>query len=171
MYNSLTYITSLLNDLGLSPSLPTKDNYNSEYEGFCFQAKGLSFRSRRAKKTPKKCGYFVAFWEKDNNNKNTPYSFETFPDKLVISIIDGALSGQFIIPKKVLREKKILKDEEITGKMALRFYPSWETSLNKTAQATQKWQCDYFIDTTDNFQNETLEQLYFSSFDTNNKKP
>ncbi|WP_019336190.1 MepB family protein, partial [Lactococcus garvieae] len=76
-----------------------------------------------------------------------------------------------IIPKKVLREKKILKDEEITGKMALRFYPSWETSLNKTAQATQKWQCDYFIDTTDNFQNETLEQLYFSSSYTNNKKP
>ena len=70
MYNSLTYITTLLNDLGLSPSIPTKDTYNSEYEGFCFQADGLSFRSRRAKKTPKKQGYFVAFWEKDTNNKN-----------------------------------------------------------------------------------------------------
>ena len=56
MYNSLTYITTLLNDLGLSPSIPTKDTYNSEYEGFCFQADGLSFRSRRAKKTPKKQG-------------------------------------------------------------------------------------------------------------------
>lgn len=52
MYNSLTYITSLLNDLGLSPSLPTKDTYNSEYEGFCFQAKGLSFEVA-ALKTPK----------------------------------------------------------------------------------------------------------------------
>ena len=50
MYNSLTYITTLLNDLGLPPSIPTKDTYNSEYESFCFQADGLSFRSRRAKK-------------------------------------------------------------------------------------------------------------------------
>ena len=171
MYNSLTYITSLLNDLGLSPSLPTKDTYNSEYEGFCFQADGLSFRSRRAKKTPKKQGYFVAFWEKDTNNKNIPFSFEAFPDKLVISVIDGPLSGQFIIPKSVLREKKILKHKGITGKMALRFYPSWENSLNKTAQAAQKWQCDYFIDTTNIIQKEKLAQLYFSSTSINNKKP
>jgi hypothetical protein len=28
--------------------------------------------------------------------------------------------------------------------MAMRFYPSWCTNLNKTAQATQKWQLDYF---------------------------
>lgn len=171
MYKSLFYITSLLNDLGLSPSSPTKDTYNSEYEGFCFQVKGLSFRSRRAKKTPKKQGYFVAFWEKDANNKNTPYNFETFPDRLVISILDGDLSGQFVIPKNILREKQILKHNGAKGKMALRFYPSWETSLNKTAQAAQKWQCDYFIDTTDILQKEKLTQLYFSSSSINNKKP
>ena len=171
MYNSLTYITTLLNDLGLSPSIPTKDTYNSEYEGFCFQADGLSFRSRLSKKTPKKQGYFVAFWEKDANNKNTPYNFETFPDRLVISILDGDLSGQFVIPKNVLREKQILKHNGAKEKMALRFYPSWEKSLNKTAQAAPKWQCDYFINTTNILQKEKLYQLYFPSSSINNKKP
>jgi len=28
--------------------------------------------------------------------------------------------------------------------MAMRFYPPWCTKLNKTAQATQKWQLGYF---------------------------
>ena len=72
MCKSLIYITSLLNDLGLSPSIPTKDAYNSEYEGFCFQADGLSFRSRLAKKTPKKKGVFCSILGKGRQQQKYP---------------------------------------------------------------------------------------------------
>ena len=52
----------------------TFDNYqeehqNSEYESFSFSINQYSFRNRLAKKTPTKKGYFVVFWEKDNNTK------------------------------------------------------------------------------------------------------
>ena len=30
--------------------------------------------------------------------------------------------------------------------MAIRVYHLWEQSLNKTAEKTQQWQLDYFID-------------------------
>ncbi|MCB6583549.1 MULTISPECIES: MepB family protein [Streptococcus] len=47
-------------------------------------------------------------------------------------------------PKRLAISKKILSTKSCKGKMAMRFYPPWCTKLNKTAQATQKWQLDYF---------------------------
>ncbi|KJQ58646.1 MepB protein [Streptococcus gordonii] len=101
-------------------------------------------RYRLAKKTPKKEGYFTVFWKKDQDNKNIPYTDEDLGDELVIVIIDDHHCGLFIIPKVVAISKKILSTKNCKGKMAMRFYPSWCTHLNKTAQATQKWQLDYF---------------------------
>ncbi|WP_143595270.1 MepB family protein, partial [Terribacillus saccharophilus] len=134
-----------------------------EYEGMLFQIENHSYRSRLAKATPKKRGYFVVFWEKDENNKNQPYSFSESPDKVIISIIDHNLKGQFIFPKSTLLKKGILSSETTKGKMATRVYPSWENELNKTAAQTQKWQHDYFIELSDNPNNrDRLEDLYFN---------
>jgi Uncharacterized protein conserved in bacteria len=58
--------------------------------------------------TPKKKGYFVVFWEKDNKNQNQPYEFAASPDKLIISVMDGHLQGQFIFPKSILFKKVYL---------------------------------------------------------------
>lgn len=63
---------------------------------------------------------------------------------MVIVVIDDRHCGIFIIPKEEAISKKILSTKDCKGKMAMRFYPSWCTNLNKTAQATQKWQLDYF---------------------------
>ena len=97
-----------------------------------------------AKKTPKKEGYFTLFWKKDQDNKNIPYTDRDLGDELVIVVIDDRHCGIFIIPKELAISKKILSTKDCKGKMAMRFYPSWCTNLNKTAQATQKWQLDYF---------------------------
>ncbi|TRW95625.1 MepB family protein [Flavobacterium gawalongense] len=32
------------------------------------------------------------------------------------------------------------------GKRAIRVYPPWDTTTNKQAQKTQKWQLDYFLE-------------------------
>ena len=101
-------------------------------------------RCRLAKKTPKKEGYFTVFWKKDQDNKNIPYTDRDLGDELVIVVIDDCHCGLFIIPKEVAISKKILSTKDCKGKMAMRFYPSWCTNLNKTARATQKWQLDYF---------------------------
>lgn len=120
------------------------ENQNKEYEGIHFFIGNQTYRSRLAKLTPKKKGYFVAFWEKDENNKNTAYHYESAPDFLIINIIDKELKGQFIFPKEVLLKKGVLSYRNKKGKMAMRVYPTWIDNLNETAYNTQKWQDEYF---------------------------
>ena len=92
----------------------------------------------------KKKATLQSFGKKDQDNKNIPYTDKDLGDELVIVVIDDRHCGIFIIPKEVAISKKILSTKDCKGKMAMRFYPSWCTNLNKTAQATQKWQLDYF---------------------------
>lgn len=129
----------------------TFENYqeepqNSEYESYSFCVNQYSFRNRLARKTPTKKGYFVVFWEKDNNNKNKAFDYEESPDFLIVNVLDNEHKGLFLFPKSELLKQNILRTSQVKGKMAIRVYPSWEQSLNKTAEKTQKWQLDYFID-------------------------
>lgn len=119
---------------------------NQDYEGYTFFIGDTTYRSRLAKVTPKKQGYFVAFWEKDETNQNQAFTFENSPEYLIIIIIDETKKGFFLFPKEILYKQKILKTEIQKGKMAIRVYPSWETNLNPTATKTQKWQQIYFTD-------------------------
>lgn len=106
---SINLITDLLVYFdNLTIQKMTLEPQNAAYEGACFQLKGQRYRSRLAKLTPKKAGYFVVFWEKDNKNQNQPYEFAASPDKLIISVIDGHLQGQFIFPKSILFKKVYL---------------------------------------------------------------
>lgn len=56
--------------------------------------------------TPKK-KVILSFLEKDTN-QNQPYEFAASPDKLIISVMDGHLQGQFIFPKSILFKKVYL---------------------------------------------------------------
>ncbi len=103
-------------------------------------------RSRLAKKTPKKEGYFVAFWEKNQQNQNEAFDATEAPEMLAIVIADQEKQGLFLLPKECLIQQKILKTHQQKGKMAARFYPSWCQNLNQTAKKTQKWQLTYFTD-------------------------
>ncbi|QDW99632.1 MepB family protein [Staphylococcus hyicus] len=138
------------------------EQWNKEYEAFNFEFNGMGFKSRLAKKTPKKAGYFVAFWCKNESGKNRPFNFNESKDKLIINIVDGPKKGQFIFPKELLVEKGIIRSEKHKGKMAIRVYPSWETGLNKTAISTQRWQIPYFLDFTKSFDEKKIKKLYLS---------
>ncbi len=120
-------------------------NLKIQLIGF-FQLGSKSVRFRVAKITPNKIGQFVAFWEKDENNKNQAFSYTDAPDLLVINTFtDNNDFGQFIFPKEILRKQNILKTETSKGKMAIRVYPDWETPTSKQAIATQTWQLPYFV--------------------------
>lgn len=131
----------------LTPIEPENISYekqNEEYEGMIFTINNQSFRSRLAKKTPTKKGYFVVFWEKDENNINQPFLFEESPQETLVFVSDNEKRGVFKFPKEILLKKGILKDDKSKGKMGIRVYPEWESDLNQTATKTQQWQLDYF---------------------------
>ncbi len=159
---SESLIRDIMNEVGSVENFDLKrEVQNSEYEGLLIIINKHVYRSRLAKLTPKKKGYFVAFWEKDTKGINQAYSYENSPEKLIVSVIDNERRGQFIFPKKVLHKYGILKSSKQKGKMAIRVYPSWVTELNTNAARTQTWQVEYFIDLSNNFELEKLKTLYF----------
>lgn len=133
---------------------------NAAYEGAVFHYNTSFFRLRRAKRTPKKAGYFVAFWEKDEMSRNQAYHVADSPTKLIVVISDGDFQGQFVFPREVLHNQGVLRDDRQTGKMALRVYPRWEGNLNKTATRTQAWQLPYFVDLAETGAIEKIKALY-----------
>ncbi|MGX7025781.1 MepB family protein [Vagococcus hydrophili] len=158
---SIEQIKEILNliDLPDITNLAT-EKQNEDYEGAVFSINQTTYRSRLTKLTPKKNGYFVAFWEKDSNNTNQAFSYAESPDFLILSIIDENKKGQFVFPKEVLHKQKILRSESQKGKMAIRVYPSWETDLNPTATKTQKWQLPHFVDLSEDIDVVKLTKLY-----------
>lgn len=136
---------------------------NADYGAGIFQLNSKSVRFRVAKITPNKNGQFVSFWEKDENNKNQPYTYDHATDLLVINTFANSNRfGQFVFPKDVLEQQDILKTATTKGKMAIRVYPSWDEPTSKQAINTQKWQLDYFVelDADNNFFQQALIKLY-----------
>jgi hypothetical protein len=162
MFQSIKVIDELLANFGEDKLHNIHyETQNTEYEGATFQIRHLGYRSRLAKLTPNKKGYFVVFWEKNANNQNQPFTYEESPEKVIITIMDHHLKGQFIFPKSILYKKGVLRDEYNKGKMAIRVYPDWEADLNKNAYKTQQWQAAYFVDLTKDINKNKIENLYF----------
>ncbi|RCW77463.1 MepB family protein [Saliterribacillus persicus] len=158
--NTLAYVNEIFykpNHLNLNEI--REEPQNSAYGAGIFQLGSKSVRFRVAKITPNKIGQFVAFWEKDENNKNQAFSYKDAPDLLVINTFtDNEDFGQFIFPKEILRKQNILKTETSKGKMAIRVYPDWETPTSKQAIATQTWQLPYFVN-MNNINHLTTQKL------------
>jgi hypothetical protein len=53
---------------------------------------------------------------------------------LIVNVFDNEHKGLFVFPKSELLKQKILRTSQVKGKMAIRVYPLWEQSLNKTAE-------------------------------------
>lgn len=135
----------LSQDLGML-EIVTYEDLNKEYEGLiltCLHT-NLTIRSRLAKLTSKKKGYFVSFWEKDMNNTNQPFHAGESPEYLAIVISDENRRGYFMIPKDVAVDKHIYTLNHIKGKMGMRFYPSWCDGLNATAKKKTRMAAEIF---------------------------
>ncbi|MBM7542794.1 MepB family protein [Amphibacillus cookii] len=150
-YTALNYVNKMIyepNDLTVKSAQEEKQN--AKYGAGIFRLSSRTVRFRVANITPTKAGQFVAFWEKDENNKNQPFTYEEAPDLLVITTFkDDSEFGQFIFPKEILFKQDILRFNSKKGKMAIRVYPSWDKPPSKQAMKTQKWQLPYFVDMSD----------------------
>ena len=164
-YRALTYISEMMyepNNLILNSVHEEKQN--AKYGAGTFQISSRTVRFRVANITPSKVGQFVAFWEKDENNKNQPYSYEEAPDLFVITTFKSEHEfGQFIFPKEVMFKQNILRSSSTKGKMAIRVYPSWDSPTSKQAMKTQQWQLPYFVDmrTLNTLTEDKIMELYF----------
>jgi hypothetical protein len=68
----------------------------------------------------------------------------------IISTKEDDKLGFFVFSKEVLLESGIISQESKGGKRGIRVYPTWCKTENKQAQKTQLWQCDYFLELTEN---------------------
>ncbi|MBM7601013.1 hypothetical protein JOC34_003434 [Virgibacillus halotolerans] len=150
-YAALNYVNKMIyepNDLTVKSVKEEKQN--SKYGAGIFRLSSRTVRFRVANITPTKVGRFVAFWEKDENNKNQAFTYEEAPDLLVITTFkNDSEFGQFIFPKEILFKQNILSSTSTKGKMAIRVYSSWDKPTSKQAMKTQKWQLPYFVDMSD----------------------
>jgi|SRR5690625_2736468 len=150
-YTALNYVKKMIYDPNdLTVKSVQEEKQNSKYGAGTFRLPSGTVRFRVANITPTKIGQFVAFWEKDENNKNQPFTYEEAPNLLVITTFRGDSEfGQFIFPKEILFKQNILRSSSTKGKMAIRVYPSWDSPSSKQAMKTQKWQLPYFVDMSD----------------------
>lgn len=115
------------------------------YSGCSFEMNGNLIHFRVANITPKKSGAFVSFWKRNNAANSIPYDNNDLFDLLVVSIRNGTQWGQFVFPKQILYQKGCLSDHGAGGKRGMRIYAPWDITDNRQAQATQAWQCAYFV--------------------------
>ena len=144
MKSSVRLLNHIIKIMNLQQSLIIRDEqWNQSYEAYNFNINGYVFKSRLAKKTTKKKGYFLSLWEKDKTKKNRAFDYESFPGKLIV-------------------HKGILRNHASKGKMAFRVYPTWEKDLNRVAHKTQEWQKQYFIDMSQTIDVPSIKRAYFN---------
>jgi len=142
----ITILEEVYSPCGLKVSNLMLDKESKEYEASSFQLNALRVISRKAKITPKKIGQFVTLWKRNTNGETTPYVESDKVDLFVINVQGGAGKGQFIFPKSILMQKGIVSNYIKEGKRGFRVYPPWSLPTNKTAQSTQIWQLEYFLE-------------------------
>ncbi len=122
-----------------------KEVESAEYEAFTFKINSLYVIYREAKITPTKIGQFVTLWKRKVGQPIEPFHVSDKIDFIIISTRNSNQFGQFIFPKSILIERGIISTENKEGKRAFRVYPPWDLAENKQAQASQKWQLNYFL--------------------------
>lgn len=144
--NLTTLVQGVYDHCGLKVSNHIWDRESKEYEASTFQLNALHVISRKAKITPKKTGLFVTLWKRNTTGETAPYHESDKIDLFIINVVQGPHMGQFVFPRDVLMEKGIVSSAKKSGRRGFRVYPSWSLATNRTAQNTQKWQTEYFLE-------------------------
>jgi len=159
--DELTYIRETVYDnCSLEITNLKIEEEGKEYRACKFELNGLNIISRKAKITPKKVGQFVTFWKRNEDGITEPYDEKDQIDFYVINVQKKNRFGQFVLPKSVLIDKKIISTEKKDGKRGFRVYPSWDITTNKQAEKTQKWQIKYFVEFDDKLDLKFVLDLY-----------
>ena len=138
----------------------TIESEGKEYKACQFKLNGLNIICRNAKITPKKIGQFVTFWRRNENGVTEPFRDVDELNFYVVNVMNEDRIGQFVFPKSVLIENKIISTIQKDGKRGFRVYPSWDIPISKQAMKTQKWQTKYFIEFDDKVDLNVVKHLY-----------
>lgn len=141
----ISTIEDVFKPCGLKVSELVVDKESTAYHACSFQLNQLHVIFRHAKVTPKKTGQFVTLWKRSADGPIEPLNFTDSFDLVVIAVQSGNNNGQFVFPKQVLIEKRIIAHLKKEGKRGFRIYPPWDHTTNLQAQKTQKWQLDFFL--------------------------
>jgi len=136
------------------------EKQSAEYDAYTFRLNGLNVLFRSAKITPKKTGQFVTLWKRLGNGPIMPFDAADPIDLVVVSVKTANHYGQFIFPKDILLKRSIFTTACKDGKRAIRVYPLWDVTENAQANRTQKWQLDYFVDLSKDFDEDRIRNLY-----------
>ena len=145
----ITAQSILYTPCGFNCTQPVAEAESADYAAYTFELNEQSVVYRIAKITPTKIGQFVTLWKRIGNGPIQPFDSTDHIDLFVISTRDGVRFGQFIFPKIILQEKRIISTDYKEGKRAIRVYPPWDITISKQAQKTQQWQLTYFLEITD----------------------
>ncbi|WP_316844290.1 MepB family protein [Pedobacter psychrodurus] len=121
------------------------ESESQEYLACTFKLNGLKIKHRLSKITPNKTGQFVTIWKRNDAGITAPFDDQDDFDLAIITAKSNNNFGQFIFPKAVLAQHKIITKNGIEGKRGIRVYPPWDTVSNKQAEKTQQWQVAYFL--------------------------
>lgn len=133
--------------LGLKIQNLIIEKESQDYFAAQFELNTLKVIFREAKITPTKIGQFVTLWKRVDQKTIQPMAISDVFDFVVINCRTSSNFGQFVFSKTILEEKSYLQSISKKGKLGFRVYPSWDKTINKQSQQTQKWQLDYFIET------------------------
>lgn len=123
-----------------------------EYCGCNFKINQLNIKFRKAKVTPKKTGLFVTLWKRNIKGETVPFCENDAFDIYIIAASEDSDFGFFVFSKDILSEKNILTNNKKEGKRGFRIYPNWTVTESIQATKTQKWQTEYFINSTVDFE-------------------
>ncbi|MBO9658585.1 MAG: MepB family protein, partial [Chitinophagaceae bacterium] len=126
------------------------------YAACTFKLNGKKVQHRSAKITPTKQGLFVTIWKRNKEGLTAPLDAADYFDLLLITCSQSGKTGQFIFPKSILIDQKVISVKDKGGRRGMRVYPPWEKPDNEQARKTQAWQADHFIDLDDP---DALEKL------------
>ena len=104
-FKSVQLMEDLVRNLNINFEIYANEKWNKEYEALDLSINHIKCKSRLAKKTNKKQGYFVTLWTKDSMSVNQPFEYANFPEKLIVNVIDKDKLGQFIFPKDELLKR------------------------------------------------------------------
>ena len=142
-------ITLIYDQFKLIISELTIDKESKTYHACSFRLNEKIIIYRSAKTTPTKVGQFVTIWKRNEQGITAPFDENDNFDFIIINCEYRNLVGQFVFPKSVLLDKKIISGSNSSGKRGIRVYPAWDKNLNNQAQKTQQWQLNYFVDFSD----------------------
>lgn len=144
--NNLIEFKKLIYDAcGLSMTNFKIEAESQEYKACTFELNNLKIKYRVSKITPTKTGQFVTIWKRNDKGITEPFHQSDDFDFIIITSKSENNMGQFMFPKHILIQQKIISTNLTGGKRGIRVYPPWEKVTSKQAEKTQKWQNEYFV--------------------------